>query len=104
MFNVCKHQFLSALVSPRFYIALLVGIVVHSLNILPLLELSKAIDKPVGITEGFLLFNNDIFSLAAASLGIIILISDIKYLPHVIDCLFALLIVSFDVIGTLMNC
>lgn len=79
MFKVCKHQLLSSLGSPRFYIALFVGIVVHSLNILPFLELSKAIGEPIGITEGFLLFNNDIFSLAAASLGIIILISDIPF-------------------------
>lgn len=79
MFKVCKHQFMVAIISPRFYIALLVGIVVHSLNIMPYLELSNTIYEPVGFTEGFLLFNNDIFSLAAASIGIIILVSDIPF-------------------------
>ncbi len=79
MFKICRRQFANSLLSPRFYIALLVGITVQSLNIVSLLEFTEVIGESACITDGFLLFNNDIFSLAASSLGIIILVSDIPF-------------------------
>ena len=79
MFKICRHQFTQSLLSPRFYIALLIGITIQSLNILPLLEFSETINEPINLLDGFLLFNTDIFSLAASSLGIIILVSDIPF-------------------------
>lgn len=79
MFKICRRQFAQSLLSPRFYIALLIGITIQSLNILPLLNYAEAINEPINLLDGFLLSNTDIFSLAASSLGIIIFVSDIPF-------------------------
>lgn len=79
MFKVCHHQLMRSFLSPRFYVALLIGIVVHSLNITPLITYAESISEPVCILDGFVLFNTDIFSLAASSLGVILLVSDIPF-------------------------
>ena len=79
MFKVCRHQLMRSLLSPRFYAALLFGITVQLLTITPLMTYAESVSEPVCIPDGFILFNTDIFSLAASSLGVILLVSDIPF-------------------------
>lgn len=79
MFKICAHQFKLALSSPRTYIALFLGCVIQIISAMPLLEFSKALDRPLCIFDSFIYFNCDIFTAAAAFLGIILFVSDIPF-------------------------
>ena len=79
MFRICLHQLKLSLLSPKFYIALMVGVVIQTVTAVPLLEYVKATGQPICLFEGFLYYNSDIFSVAAASLGIVLMVSDIPF-------------------------
>ena len=79
MFRICLHQLKLSMLSPKFYIALMVGVVIQTVTAVPLLEYVKATGQPICLVEGFLYYNSDIFSVAAASLGIVLMVSDIPF-------------------------
>ncbi len=79
MFKICKHQLKIAFSSPRIYIALFFGSVMQIVSEMPLLEFSKSIGKPLCILEGFIYLNSDTYIVAAAFLGIVIMVSDIPF-------------------------
>lgn len=79
MFRICVHQLKHAFVSPKFYTALLIGIVVQLVTTAPLYEYASAIGEPLCVVDGFLFFNSDFFSVAAASLGTVLLVADIPF-------------------------
>ena len=79
MFKICAHQFKLTLSSPRTYIALFLGCVIQIMSAIPLLEFSTALGRPLSIFDSFIYFNCDIFTAAAAFLGIVLLVSDIPF-------------------------
>lgn len=79
MFKICAHQFKLTLSSPRTYIALFLGCVIQIISAIPLLEFSTALGRPLCIFDSFIYFNCDIFTAAAAFLGIVLLVSDIPF-------------------------
>lgn len=79
MFKICMHQLRHALVSPKFYTAILIGVVVQLITSVPLYDYAETIGEPLCIVDGFLFSNSDFFSVAAASLGIILLVADIPF-------------------------
>ena len=79
MFKICAHQFKLTLSSPRTYIALFLGCVIQIMSAIPLLEFSTALGRPLCIFDSFIYFNCDIFTAAAAFLGIVLLVSDIPF-------------------------
>lgn len=79
MFKICAHQFKLTLSSPRAYIALFFGCVIQIISAMPLLEFSTALGRPLSIFDSFIYFNCDIFTAAAAFLGIVLLVSDIPF-------------------------
>ena len=79
MFKICAHQFKLTLSSPRAYIALFFGCVIQLISAMPLLEFSTALDRPLCIFDSFIYFNCDIFTAAAAFLGMILFVSDIPF-------------------------
>lgn len=79
MFKICVHQFKLTLSSPRTYIALFFGCVIQIISAMPLLEFSTALGRPLCIYDSFIYFNCDIFTAAAAFLGMILLVSDIPF-------------------------
>ena len=79
MFKICAHQFKLTLSSPRTYIALFLGCVIQIISAMPLLEFSTALGRPLSIFDSFIYFNCDIFTAAAAFLGIVLLVSDIPF-------------------------
>lgn len=79
MFRICRHQFGQAFSSPRVYIALLLGCVIQIISSMPLLEFSKQLGKPLNIFDSFIYFNCDTYTVAAAFLGILILVADIPF-------------------------
>ena len=79
MFRICFHQLKHAFISPKFYTALLIGIVVQLVTTVPLFEYATVIGEPLCIVDGFLLYNSDFFSIAASSLGTVLLVSDIPF-------------------------
>lgn len=79
MFKICAHQFKLALTSPRTYIALFFGCVIQIISAMPLLEFSMELGRPLCIFDSFIYFNCDIFTAAAAFLGMILFVSDIPF-------------------------
>lgn len=79
MFKICAHQFKLTLSSPRTYIALFLGCVIQIISAIPLLEFSTALGRPLCIFDSFIYFNCDIFTAAAAFLGIVLFVSDIPF-------------------------
>ena len=79
MLRICAHQMKQALLSPRFYVALLIGAVVQMVTTVPLFDFAQSIGEPLHIVDAFLYYNGDVFSVAAASLGIILLVSDAPF-------------------------
>lgn len=79
MFKICKHQLQMAFSSPRIYISLFWGSVMQIVSAMPLLDFSEKLQKPLCIWEGFVYFCCDTYIIAAAFLGIIILVSDIPF-------------------------
>ena len=47
MFRICLHQLKLSLLSPKFYIALMVGVVIQTVTAVPLLEYVKATGQPI---------------------------------------------------------
>ena len=82
MFKICKYQLKQGLLSTRTYIALLIGITIEIVNIMPLLEFSKVLGEPLNIFDAFLYFNCNGFNAAIVFLGLIILVSDIPFTAH----------------------
>lgn len=79
MFKICKHQFRQAFLSPRIYLAILLGCSIQIISAFPLLEYSSAMGKPLGILEAFIYFNCDIYTAACVFLGIVLLVADIPF-------------------------
>lgn len=79
MFKICAHQFKLTLSSPRTYIALFLGCVIQIISAMPLLEFSTALGRPLCIFDSFIYFNCDIFTAAAAFLGMVLFVSDIPF-------------------------
>lgn len=79
MFKICLHQLKHSLISPKFYAALIIGIAVQLVTTVPLFDYAKSIGEPLCIVDGFLFANSDFFSVAAASLGIVLLVADIPF-------------------------
>jgi len=79
MFKICTHQFKLTLSSPRTYIALFFGCAIQIISAMPLLEYSKALDRPMCIFDSFIYFNCDIFTASAAFLGMMLFVSDIPF-------------------------
>ena len=79
MFKVFARQFRYSLSSARVYVALLIGVVSQIICIMPLLDFSKSVNQPLCIFEGFIYFNCDLYAAFAASLGVILLMSDIPF-------------------------
>lgn len=79
MFKICKNQLLHSLSSPRLYVALLLGISVQIIALIPLLNLSEAVKSPINIWEPFVYFNCDDYIAATALLGVFLLVSDIPF-------------------------
>lgn len=79
MFKICRHQLRMALASPRFYIALFMGCAIHIVGLMPLLEYAQGIGKPLCVLEGFVYFNCERYTISAAFLCIVFLISDIPF-------------------------
>ncbi len=79
MFKICVHQFRQAFLSPRLYLALILGCAVQIICLFPLLEFSKALCEPLGIFEAFIYFNTDPYTAAGAFLGVALLVSDIPF-------------------------
>ena len=79
MFKICSYQLKLSLTSPKFYIALFVGIFIQTVTAVPLLDYVKATEQPICLVEGFLYYNSDIFSVAAAFLGVVLMVSDIPF-------------------------
>lgn len=79
MLKICKHQLQIAFTSPRIYIAIFLGCVMQIVSVMPLLEFSKGLNKPLCIFEGFIYFNCDTYIMSAALLGVVIMASDIPF-------------------------
>ena len=79
MFKICTHQLRRCIMSTRFYVALLIGAVMQIVSVMPLIDYSKAVGKPLNLLEGFVYFNCDTFAAAAAFLGLLFMISDIPF-------------------------
>lgn len=79
MFKICRHQLRMALASPRFYISLFMGSIIHMVGLMPLLEYAQGIGKPLGALEGFIYFNCDRYAISAAFLCIVFLVSDVPF-------------------------
>lgn len=79
MFKLCWRQLRTALSAPRVYAALFVGCVVQIVCIMPLAEFAEAMGKPLCALEGFLYFGCARYTLTAAFLGIMLLVSDIPF-------------------------
>ena len=79
MFRICAFQLRRSLTSPKVYVALLIGAVMQIVSVTDLLDYSKAAGQPLNIFEGFVYFNCDRFTAAAAFLGLLFLASDIPF-------------------------
>ena len=47
MFKICAHQFRQAFLSPRLYLALILGCAIQIISVFPLLDFSKAMGNPL---------------------------------------------------------
>ena len=83
MFKVCKQQLILAFSSPKIYIALIVGCIMHLISAMPLLEFSYELGKTLSIYESFIYFNCDTYTASAAFIGILLLVSDIPFSTEV---------------------
>lgn len=79
MFKICKYQLKQGLISTKTYIALIIGIAIVIVNIMPLLKFSEVLNEPLNIVDGFLYFNCNGLNAAIAFLGLVILVSDIPF-------------------------
>lgn len=79
MFKICAHQFRQAFLSPRLYLALLLGCAIQIISVFPLLDFSKAMGQPLGIFEAFIYFNTDTYTATCAFLGAILMVSNIPF-------------------------
>ena len=82
MYKVCAQQLRSMFVNIRFYISMLIGITMHIVCIMPLVEFADSIGSKLNIVELFTYFNCDIFTYAAALLGFFLLVSDIPFAAY----------------------
>ena len=83
MFKVCKQQLILVLSSPKIYIALIIGCIMHLISAMPLLEFSYELGKTLSIYESFIYFNCDTYTASAAFIGILLLVSDIPFSTEV---------------------
>lgn len=79
MFNICKYQLKQSLRSPRTYIALLIGVIIVIIDIIPFIEFSKSIGETLNIFDAFIYYNSNRFNVAITFFGLLILISDIPF-------------------------
>lgn len=79
MFKICAHQFRQAFLSPRLYLALILGCTIQIISAFPLLDFSKAMGEPLGIFEAFIYFNTDTYTATCAFLGVVLMVSDIPF-------------------------
>lgn len=79
MFRICVRQLRNLVFSARFYVALVIGISMQFVSIMPLLSFSQAIEKPLCIWDSFIYFNCDDYTASTAFLGLILLVSDIPF-------------------------
>lgn len=79
IYKIFRHQFLNSLSSPRIYIGLIIGCVAQILSVIPLYDYSVALNKPLGIFEGFIYLNCDTYTSVVAFLGLLLFISDIPF-------------------------
>lgn len=79
MFKICYNQFRRTIFSPKFYVALLIGVVMQIVAIMPLLEFSERIDSPLNVFEAFIYFNCDDYTASTAFLAVFLLASDIPF-------------------------
>ena len=82
MFEICKYQLRQGFFSIRTYIALLIGIVIEIVCIMPLGEFSKIINAPLNIYDAFLYFNLNSVNAVVVFLALVVLISDIPFTSH----------------------
>lgn len=79
MFKICVHQLKKAFKSPRLYISICFGCVMQVVSVLPLLEYSDTIQKPLCVWESFVYYSCDTYIVATSFLGLIVMISDIPF-------------------------
>lgn len=79
MFRICGFQLKSAFRSPRVYIAIFAGIAIQIISLMPLLEFSKSISKPLCIFESIIYSNSDLYAPFASFLAVLLLVSDIPF-------------------------
>ncbi|MBQ3068311.1 MAG: hypothetical protein IJC97_04695 [Oscillospiraceae bacterium] len=83
MFKVCFLQIRSMFFSYRFYIAIIIGVIIQCINNTPLYEFSVTMKEPLNFLEGFIYFSADKYSISAAFLGIILAVSEIPFLSNI---------------------
>ena len=79
MIKVCLNQIRNVFISPRFYIAIIIGCIMQIVSLIPLSDYADAINKQLCIFEGFIYFNCDIYITSAAILASFIMVSDVPY-------------------------
>lgn len=82
MFKVCAQQLRYMFVNIRFYVSMLIGITMHIVCIMPLVEFADSMGSKLNIVELFTYFNCDVFTYAAALLGFFLLVSDIPFAAY----------------------
>ncbi len=83
MYKICKHQLDLSFSSPKIYLSLILGSIVHLILLMPLFEFSQNFQKPLSVYEGFIYFNCDIYSATTGFLGILLLMSDIPFTSEI---------------------
>jgi len=79
IYKIFKHQILNSLSSPRIYIGLIIGCVSQILSVIGLYDFSLALNKPLGLFEGFIYLNCDTYTSVVVFLGLLLFISDIPF-------------------------
>lgn len=79
MFKICTHQLRRSFTTPRIYIAFMIGIVLQIISVIPILEFSQYLNKPLSVFEGFVYFTCDDYLMAACFLGIVVLVADAPF-------------------------
>lgn len=79
MFKICHDQFRHTVLSVRFYVSLLIGVVMQIVAVMPLLEFAETMGSSLSIFDAFIYFNCDDYTASTAFLAVFLLASDIPF-------------------------
>lgn len=78
-FSICADQLRRTVVSPRFYVALLIGVVMQILAAMPLVDFAEKMGSNLELFEIFIYFNCDDYTASTAALAVFLLVFDIPF-------------------------